>query len=135
MPALNRLPATRIVSTPTALDSAKWPQGALVLRIASDEALVIPPAPAITLNDPYAIVESEGGLAGIWMPISGARMLLEHHCEWELPETRPAFCQGMVAGVPAKVWLEKDRVLFLVPAPFAHDFEERTRIRNQVSTI
>jgi hypothetical protein len=105
------------------------------LRIASDEALVIPPAPAITLNDPYAIVESEGGLAGIWMPISGARMLLEHHCEWELPETRPAFCQGMVAGVPAKVWLEKDRVLFLVPAPFAHDFEERTRIRNQVSTI
>jgi len=30
-----------------------------------------------------------------------------------------------VAGVPTKLWLEPERVLFLVPTPYAADFEER----------
>ena len=125
MPALNRLPATRIVAASSALDSAKWPAGALVLRIAADEVLVMPPIPAIELSDPHAIIAPEGGFAGAWMPVEEALMLLERHCEWELPGGRPAFAQGMVAGIPAKLWFENDRVLFLAPAPFVSDFEER----------
>ena len=125
MPALNRIPATRIVATPAALDAAVWPDGALVFRIAPDEVLVTPPLSAVTLDDPHAIVVSEGGFAGTWMAVDEALAVLERHCEWELPSERPAFAQGTVAGIPAKVWLEKDRVLFLVPTPFVSDLEER----------
>ncbi|MBI3243836.1 MAG: hypothetical protein HYZ49_16250 [Chloroflexi bacterium] len=125
MPALNRLPATRIVATPSALDAAAWPANILALRIASDEVLVTPPAPEIKLNDPHAIFEPDSGFADVWLAADEALKFLERECEWELPAERPAFAQGMVAGIAAKLWLESDRVLIIVPAPFVADFEER----------
>jgi hypothetical protein len=42
-----------------------------------------------------------------------------------VPNGRPAFAQGAVAGIPTKLWLEDDQVLFIVPAPYAADFAER----------
>ncbi len=76
-------------------------------------------------GDEYAIIVPEGGFVGQWVTAPEALALLVHHCEWELPRARPAFAQGMVAGVPVKLWLEESRVLFVVPAPFAADFQER----------
>jgi len=38
---------------------------------------------------------------------------LERSCEWELPRARPAFAQGMVAGLPLKLWFEPERVLLI----------------------
>jgi len=125
VPALNRLPATRIVATPSALDAAIWPPDRLVFRLAADEVLVTPPAPEVSLNDPHALIVSDSGFAGLWLPMKEALAFLEHECEWELPHGRPAFAQGMVAGIAAKLWFEADRVLIIVPAPFAADFEER----------
>jgi hypothetical protein len=116
---------THIVAAPSALDAAAWPPDARVLRVAGDEMLVIPPPAELTLDDPYAIVVEESGFVGIWLPMNEATALLECACEWEPPTVRPAFAQGMVAGVPAKVWFESERVLFLVPAPYAQDFRER----------
>jgi len=139
--ALNRLAATRIVAAPAALDTVAWPPGLIVLRLAADEVLLLPSgggrlrdaadvrawAPALPpkLSDAYAIVVPEGGFSGQWIPAPEALALLARHCEWELPRARPAFAQGAVAGIPAKLWLEPDRVLFVVPAPFAADFQER----------
>ncbi|MBM4425204.1 MAG: hypothetical protein FJ030_17800 [Chloroflexi bacterium] len=125
MLALNRIHATRIVATPSALDSAQWPDDRLVFRIAADEALITPPMANAVVSDPYAIVVADSGFAGAWLPMEEALPLLEHACEWELPRERPAFAQGSVAGIPAKLWIEKDRVLLIVPAPFVADFEER----------
>ena len=127
MPALEQLSATRIVATPAALDAAAWPQGALVLRTAPDEALVTPVVgqDLILPHDPHAIVARETGFAAAWVAADEALEFLERSCEWELPFERPAFAQGAVAGLPLKLWLERDRVLFIVPAPFAADLEER----------
>ncbi|MEZ4726271.1 MAG: hypothetical protein R3E79_03955 [Caldilineaceae bacterium] len=50
---------------------------------------------------------------------------LERTCEWEPPHTRPAFAQGMVAGLPVKLWFEPERVLFVIAAPYAADLAER----------
>lgn len=125
MLALSRIPATRIVAAAAALDAIEWPSGALAFRIAADEVLVTPPLSGIRLDDEHAIVVSEGGFAGAWLPADEALDLLARHCEWEIPRERPAFAQGAIAGLAAKVWLEKDRVLFIVPAPFVSDFEER----------
>lgn len=122
---LKRIPGTKIAATPAALDSAKWPEGTLVFRIAADEALITPPVADVQVNDPYAIVVADSSYAGAWLPMAEALALLERTCEWEIPGERPAFAQGAIAGIPAKLWLEKDRALFILPAPYVADFEER----------
>lgn len=131
MPALKRIAATRVVAAPAALDVAQaagiWPTTRIALRFAPDELFVtgvVAPA-AILALDPHAIVVPEGGYAGVWLPVAAALDLLARTCEWAPPTTRPAFAQGMVAGLPLKLWFEPKRVLFLLPAPYAQEFEER----------
>ena len=106
-----------IVASPAALDKAEY------LRIAPDEALAF--AAPEYIDDPYAIVEPDDGYAGLWLDAQEAEKFLARACEWELPPHRPAFAQGAVAGLPAKLWIERDRMLILVPAPYAADLEER----------
>ena len=125
MPELRPFLASRLVAAPTALDAAVWPDGALVLRLAPDEALVLPPLDSVSVADPHAIIVAEAGFLGAWVAAEPALAFLERACAWELPSARPAFTQGAVAGLPVKLWLEPDRVLFLVPAPFAPDLQER----------
>lgn len=132
MHALNRMIGTRIVSTPEALDkimAAQWPDGAILLRFAEDELFVTPPIKdgeaAILPIDPHAIVVRDGAFSGVWIEMAAAIGILERTCEWELPGERPAFAQGMVAGLPTKLYFEEEQVLFLVSAPYAHEMEER----------
>ena len=125
MPELKRLSATRIVATPNSLDEITWPDEALVLRLAPDEALVVPSLGSVPVSDPHAIIIADGGFAGLWVDVDEAMSFLQHACEWELPAERPAFAQGSVAGVATKIWLEADKVLFVVQAPYAEEFEER----------
>lgn len=124
MLGLKRFPATRIVATPTALDSIQYPADSIVLRIAADEVLIAPPA-EINVNDPHAIILPDGSFCGVWLTASAAQRILERECEWKLPHQRPAFAQGAVAGIPVKLWLEVERVFMVVQAPFVVEFEER----------
>jgi hypothetical protein len=122
---LERISITRVVATPSALDGIAWATGAIGMRIAPDEVLVVSgPVPNLG-GDPHAIVEPDTGFCAMWLPMAEAREWLVRACEWELPSHSPAFAQGSVAGLPVKLWFEAERVLFLVPAPYAHDFEER----------
>ena len=125
MPDLKRISATRIVALPAALDAATWPDEALAFRLAPDEMLVTATVTSDMIDDPYAIVVPDAGFAGAWLPAEEALERLERTCEWELPRQRPAFAQGAVAGLPVKLWLEEERVLMMVPAPYAHDLKER----------
>lgn len=126
MRAPERLEATRVAATPAALDAARWPEGARVLRLAPDEALVLAAVgPEVVADDPFAIVEPESGFSGIWLPAAEALDVLARTCAWELPRARPAFAQGAVADLPVKLWFEEERVLFVVPAPYAEDLAER----------
>jgi hypothetical protein len=124
---LERLTATRVVALKAALDAAAWPPGALVVRLAPDEALVAAEVSAAVIGDAHAIVERETGFSSVWLEDETARDFLERECDWELPTARPAFAQGMVAGLPVKMWFEHDRVLFVVASPFAADLTERLR--------
>ena len=125
MLALNRLKGTRIVATPAALDNARWPSDALALRLAADEVFVTTAVAASAVADPHAIVAPDGGFVGAWLPLADALDVLERTCEWEPPHARPVFAQGMVAGLPVKLWFEAERVLFVVAAPYATDLAER----------
>jgi hypothetical protein len=120
-----RIEGCRVVASPAALDAARWPPGALSWRLAPDEVFVTAVVSAETVNDPHAIVEPDDGFMGVWVDAGRALDFLERSCPWELPDQRPAWAQGSVAGLPVKLWLDHDRVMFVVPAPYAHDLEER----------
>ena len=127
MLALDRLNATRIVARPKAIDAAVWPTGALALRLAADEVLVTAAVDATVVDDAHAIVERETGFSFVWLEHVAAIDFLERECDWELPNERPSFAQGLVAGLPLKIWFERERVLFVVASPFAADLTERLR--------
>ena len=117
--------ATRIVAEAEALDAASWPDGTDALRLARDEVLVLGEVAADRVSDPHAIVERESGFAGTWLPMEEALAFLSHACPFELPSERPALAQGAVAEIPVKLWLQEDRVLFVVQSPFVADLERR----------
>lgn len=138
MPAFERLTATRIVALPSAIDSASWPDGALAFRLAQDEVLVTAAVDAAAIADRHAIVESETGFSFMWLDRPAAIDFLERECDWEPPRgmrqwgngsaaERPALAQGLVAGLPVKVWFEESRVLFIVASPFEADFMKALR--------
>jgi hypothetical protein len=125
VPALERLHGMRVVAAPAALDAAGWhgPGEVTVLRLAPDDAFAIG-ATGVDVDDHHAIVESEPGFAGAWMPVEE----LAHHIEWSLPADRPILAQGAVANVPARVWLPGGNdVLLVTAAAYAHELESRLR--------
>ena len=124
MRALEPLRGLRVVADPAALDGASW-QGdeVTVLRFAPDDVFAIG-ADDADIDDAHAIIESEVGYAGAWIP--GEEIL--SHVEWSLPAERPALAQGSIAGVPAKVWLrDGGRVLLLTAAAYADELTDRLR--------
>lgn len=121
MPGPERVHGIRVVADPAALDGAQWTgAGAIVLRIAPDEALALG-ATGVDVADPHAIVVEEAGfMAG---PVELERV--RAHLEWAMPEARPVLAQGSVAGVPAKLWLTDDGALLVVQAAWADELADR----------
>lgn len=124
VPAPDFLPAMRVVAEPAALDSAAWPPSAIVMRLAPDEALIVggsvPP-----LDDHHALVEPEEGFVGVEMVRADVREWMVREAEWEIPDSGPCFAQGMVAGLPVKIWANGDRALVATRAALRHDLGER----------
>ncbi|CAN5424092.1 hypothetical protein BH20CHL6_BH20CHL6_09880 [soil metagenome] len=124
MPALETLPGLRVVASPAALDAASWSEGAIVLRFAPDDAFALG-AEEIKVADEHAIVAPESGYMGTWLTADELSDRVVPHIEWPLPSGRPALAQGLIAGVPAKLWLDDDRALLLCAAAYAHELAER----------
>jgi hypothetical protein len=116
------IPGTRIVGTPDVLDQVRVPVDHPVLRFASDEVFVLGDFRWTGFES--VLQEDERGFVGWWLtPNETAHVL--HHVEWPLPGERPALAQGLVAGVPARLWLDDDRALLLVHAAYAHELVAR----------
>jgi len=125
VPVLETLSGLRIVASVEALDTAIWPEGTLVLRLAPDDVFALGAA-EVGVTDEHAIVAPESGFAGAWLTVDEVRDRIIPHIEWPLPEARPTLCQGLIAGVPAKLWLEGERALLLCAAAYAHELSDRT---------
>ena len=94
-----------------------------VVRFAPDDAFGIGAA-GVEIDDADAIVESEVGFSGALVAIDE----VVDHIEWSLPVDRPAFAQGSIAGVPAKLWLAGDgTALLLTATAYADELERRLR--------
>jgi hypothetical protein len=124
VPAAEILRGRRILATPAAIDGVGWPAGAVVLRIAPDDVLVVGDGP-IDVSDPHSIIEPDTGWCALRMSEEQALTILIHHAAWRPPPDRPVLAQGMVAGLAAKVYLDGDRSMIIVATPFAAELEER----------
>ncbi len=122
MRAPEPLTGIRVVAAPAALDALAWPDGVAALRFAADDLFALD-ATRAGLSD--AIVEEERGFVGLWLSLEELDDLVLEHVDWPLPEMRPALAQGLIAGVPAKLWLTNDRILLLTAAAYAHELLER----------
>jgi hypothetical protein len=122
--ALEPLGGLRIVADPAALDAARWQgEGVTVLRIAPDDAFGLG-ASTVEVDDEHAIIESESGFVGAWLPLAE---ILEH-VEWSIPAERPALAQGSIANVPAKLWLpDEGDALLVTAAAYADELAGRLR--------
>jgi len=116
------LTGVRVVASPAALDALAWPDGVTPLRLAADDLFALG---ATTAELTAALVEEERGFVGWWLTVEELHDHLLEHLDWPLPAERPALAQGLIAGVPAKLWLTHDRVLLLTSAAYAHELMER----------
>lgn len=94
------------------------------MRIAEDEALLVG-ADEVTVADPHAIIAREHGYCGVSMPRDEFDDWFSQHAPWRLPPGEPAFGQGAVAGLPIKVWADRDRALVITRTSLRHVLEER----------
>jgi hypothetical protein len=117
------LPALRVIAAPEALDDLTLAGEHPALRLAPDDMLVIGAASAEVVGE-HLLVD-EAGFVGWWLTPDEVTSHLLPHVDWPLPTARPALAQGLIAGVPAKLWLEEDRALLLCPAAYAHELMER----------
>lgn len=124
MPAPERLDAKRIVASEAALAGAGWDSETIVMRIAPDEALVLGPMPDSFL-DPHAIVEDEEGFVGARLTRRELDSWMERESEWRLPPGTDSFTQGMVAGLPVKVWVAGEHGMVVTRVSLAAELEAR----------
>jgi len=117
------IPALRIVASPTVLDELTAPDGAAALRLAADDLLILGAA-SVQVAGEHLIVD-EAGFVGWWLTLAELTEAVVPHLDWPIPTARPALAQGLVAGVPAKLWLTEERSLLLCAAAYAHELEER----------
>ncbi|MGH2488376.1 MAG: hypothetical protein ACRDFR_01985 [Candidatus Limnocylindria bacterium] len=115
----------RVVAAAEVLDALPpVPDSHVALRMAHDELFVLGPGRFMAIVPEPGIVEAESGIVGWWLSRDELAEVL-HHVEWSVPATRPVLLQGLVAGVPAKLWLAEDRSLLICPAAYAHELTER----------
>lgn len=108
-----RAPGVRVVASPEAIDRATWEDAGpgpdefepLVLRFAPDEAFAVG-ATGVQLADPEQIAEPETGYLALMFPVDEFVDVVFPRIEWPVPNTRPAFTQGSIAGVPAKLYID-----------------------------
>lgn len=124
MPELEALPGMRVMATPEALDAAAWGGGVLALRLAADDVFAIG-SREVDVADQHAIIAEESGFVGMWLSAAELDQRVRPHVEWALPEARPSLAQGLIAGVPAKLWLTNDRALLVCAAAYADELVER----------
>jgi hypothetical protein len=122
--ALEPLRGLRVVTSSEALDTVPWTDRVVVLRFAPDDVMVLGET-HIDVSGEHTIVVDEAGFVGCWLSAQELTDRVLPHVDWSLPDERPVLAQGLVAGVPAKLWLTTDRSLLLCAAPYANELSER----------
>lgn len=122
MPAPEFLDVIRVVATPAAI--AALSSDGVALQVAPDEVLVLD-ATDVSVDDEWAITEPDDGFVGVELSRAEVEAWCRREAEWHLPDLLSSFTQGMVAGLPVKIWVNGDTALVIVRASLAGYLEER----------
>lgn len=122
MPAPEMLGVIRVIASPVAIGSIS--SDGVVLQIAADEALILD-ATDVVVDDEAAITVPDDGFVGLQMTRDQLAAWCRREAEWDLPDLVSYFTQGMVAGLPIKIWVNGDRALVIGRTSLARDLEER----------
>ena len=129
MPGVEEFRGIRIVASRQALDSCSWPTGAMVLRLAPDEVVVLgldeSHVSRHEIDDGSAIQVVEHGFCGVRLPRFDFDHWFRAGADWELPIDSPSFAQGAVAGVPVKLLIGDEDVLVVTRSSLRHELEAR----------
>ena len=133
-----RAPGVRVVAAPDAIDRAVWHDEGpgpdefepLILRFAPDDAFAIG-ATGVDVADPDAIIEPEVGYMAVMFRADEFVDVVVPRLEWPAPIERPAFAQGAIAGVPAKLYLDSTgAAIVLVLASYLDDLLARLPVNS-----
>ena len=133
-----RAPGVRVVAAPDAIDRAVWHDEGpgpdefepLILRFAPDDAFAIG-ATGVDVADPDAIIEPEVGYMAVMFRADEFVDVVVPRLEWPAPIERPAFAQGAIAGVPAKLYLDSTgAAIVLVLASYLDDLMARLPVNS-----
>ena len=84
---------------------------------------------AATPSSGYWLVmrtEPELGFSAVMFPVDEFIDVVLPKIEWPVPPTRPAYCQGSIAGVPAKVYIDSTgAATVFVQGAYLDDFLSR----------
>ncbi len=119
MRAPEPMPGLRLVGAAAMLDGLSWPSEVTALRLAADDVLALGASEAPISS--VLTTAPDAGWMGWWLGTDELERV-RHHTEWPLVA---GLNQGLVAGVPAKVWLGPDRSLLLVARAYASELEAR----------
>jgi hypothetical protein len=115
-----------------ALDALPPSEGAFAFRVAPDELMLVSlhgpvdsHAVALLLAPAGGLVVEQSDAYAAWTLAGAADDAFARLSAIELPRTRPAFVQGVVAGIPAKAIVEADRIHVLVSSALGHHLRER----------
>lgn len=122
MPGPEILDVVRVVASPETI--ASLVADGVIFQTAPDEALVLD-ATDVEVDDPYAIVLPDDGLAGIALSRDQVRAWCEREAEWSLPASGDVFAQGSVAGLPVKVWAHGAHATVICRASHIEELEAR----------
>jgi len=119
-----KLRVVRCLGPASVLDSLD-PGTSTTCRVAADELLLLGwDGNLPTLGHGLALDHSDA-FAAFAFKGDRADEAFSRLSEVELPDERPAFVQGAVATVPAKVVVEENRILVLVSSSLGHHLRER----------
>jgi hypothetical protein len=120
------------------LDAMPGVSGTYAARIAADESMLLGSGPSrgaifraareyVCAIEPDALVLDQSDAWWVTTIPDAGRQLLNWLSVVRPPDERPAFYQGIVAGLPAKVLIDARAVHVLVPSPVGHHLESRIR--------
>ena len=102
------------------------PDEVLLLAAPSDQAQLLARVEAYFAADPAALVIQQPDGWSIWtIEGPGIARAWARLTSIELPETRPAFLQGEVAGVPAKALVLTGAIHIMVASSLGHHLRDR----------
>jgi hypothetical protein len=113
----------RCLAHPGTLDDLAVPAEARAYRVARDELLLID-GPADVDLPGGLVVDETGGWAALTLAGEDAR---EAFGRLSALPVEPGWLQGVVAGVPAKAFVDGTEIQLLVAGSHAHHVDERVR--------